>query len=59
MPISPAAVDRSAIVDTPAAAAPGCAACPHAQADHDAVSQRYCQATVTSALTRGCVCRVG
>ena len=33
-----------------------CAACPHALADHDRISLRFCQATQASAMTRGCVC---
>jgi hypothetical protein len=37
-----------------------CAACPHALADHDRISLRFCQATQAhrsdEATTRGCVC---
>jgi hypothetical protein len=59
MPTSPLTVERPTTVPArTAAAAPGCVACPHLRADHDAIGLRYCQATVTSALTRGCVCRV-
>ncbi|MBY3551822.1 RGCVC family protein [Modestobacter lapidis] len=61
MPTSPMTADRPATVPASAAAAPApsCVACPHLRADHDAIGLRYCQATVTSALTRGCVCRAG
>jgi hypothetical protein len=33
-----------------------CAACPHPLTGHDAVALRYCRATVSSALDRGCIC---
>ena len=37
-----------------------CAVCPHALADHDRISLRFCQATeahgTDAATTRGCVC---
>jgi hypothetical protein len=33
-----------------------CDICPHALAAHDAISLRFCSATRTAALTRGCVC---
>ena len=41
-------------------AAPSCAVCPHALADHDRISLRFCQASraqlAGSAAPRGCVC---
>ena len=43
-----------------AAVAGSCAVCPHALADHDRISLRFCQATQASGsagtTTRGCVC---
>jgi hypothetical protein len=33
-----------------------CAACPHAWEAHDPIGIRFCSATVTSGLNRGCVC---
>lgn len=33
-----------------------CPACPHAQDTHDAISRRYCTATVAGGLNRRCVC---
>jgi len=37
-----------------------CAVCPHALADHDRISLRFCRATeahgTAAATTRGCVC---
>ena len=37
-----------------------CAVCPHALADHDRISLRFCQATeahpVDGVAARGCVC---
>ena len=31
--------------------------CGHAAADHDAIGSRFCEATLTGALVRGCICR--
>ena len=36
---------------------PGCPACPHALATHDPIGARFCRATVSAALDRGCACR--
>lgn len=33
-----------------------CPVCPHAWSGHDATGTRFCTATMTAALTRGCVC---
>lgn len=60
MPRSVATTDRPGPRDTPVPApAPGCGACPHPEAGHDAVGLRWCRATVASALDRTCVCRIG
>jgi len=32
--------------------------CGHAEHEHDAIARRYCAATSSAGLTRGCVCRV-
>jgi hypothetical protein len=37
---------------------PGCDACPHPVVHHDAIALRFCRATLTTAVIRGCVCRV-
>jgi hypothetical protein len=34
-----------------------CDVCPHPAAAHDAISRRFCDATLTGALSRGCICR--
>jgi hypothetical protein len=34
-----------------------CPTCQHPQADHDALSARFCAATAASGLARGCICR--
>ncbi|WP_436691870.1 MULTISPECIES: RGCVC family protein [unclassified Geodermatophilus] len=34
-----------------------CDVCPHPRADHDAIAARFCSATGTGAIARGCVCR--
>ena len=51
------------LVDAPPAPTVGaatCGVCPHALADHDRISLRFCQATeargTDTATTRGCVC---
>jgi hypothetical protein len=31
--------------------------CGHAELDHDAIARRYCAATSSAELTRGCICR--
>jgi hypothetical protein len=36
-----------------------CGSCPHPMHVHDAISLRYCAATSSTALTRGCICRGG
>jgi hypothetical protein len=33
-----------------------CDVCEHPIADHDAISLRYCKATLSSALSRHCIC---
>ena len=43
--------------DEAAEAAGRCPACPHAVAEHDAISLRYCSASQAMATSsRGCVC---
>jgi hypothetical protein len=32
-------------------------ACGHRLEHHDRIASRYCQATVASSLTRGCICK--
>ena len=34
-----------------------CDVCPHPHADHDAIAARFCSATGTGAIARGCVCQ--
>jgi hypothetical protein len=36
---------------------PACDVCPHPLAKHDAIGLRFCSATLSGAITRGCVCR--
>ncbi|HZP52691.1 RGCVC family protein [Actinocrinis sp.] len=33
--------------------------CGHPYSQHDRISIRYCDATVTGGLDRGCICRTG
>lgn len=37
---------------------PGCQTCGHACEIHDSIASRYCAATASSALSRGCICTV-
>ena len=41
----------------PGGGEPACDVCPHSLARHDAISSRFCSATLTGALARGCICR--
>jgi hypothetical protein len=34
-----------------------CDVCPHPLADHDPIAARFCSATGSAAIARGCVCR--
>lgn len=34
-----------------------CPVCSHPRENHDAIAARFCQATTSGALDRGCVCR--
>jgi hypothetical protein len=34
-----------------------CDVCPHPAAAHDVISRRFCSATLSGAITRGCICR--
>jgi hypothetical protein len=34
----------------------GCCPCGHDDAAHDAIARRYCGATITGNLERGCIC---
>jgi hypothetical protein len=34
-----------------------CDVCPHPHAGHDAIAARFCAATITGAIARGCDCR--
>jgi hypothetical protein len=36
---------------------PVCGMCLHSRESHDAIAARYCDATASSALARGCVCQ--
>lgn len=33
-----------------------CDVCSHSLASHDRIADRYCTATRTNAMTRGCIC---
>jgi hypothetical protein len=50
-------VPAPAAVPTTPAAEDACDACPHPLSAHDAISLRFCRATVAIASSRACVCR--
>lgn len=54
-PTRPAA--SGSLVAEIAAPVPLCDVCRHTEASHDAISRRFCAATLNGALTRGCICR--
>lgn len=59
MPMSQIATpDTTAIADRAETPEAGehCAACTHAMNAHDAIEARYCAATTSLALPRGCIC---
>jgi hypothetical protein len=37
---------------------PMCESCGHLRELHDPIATRYCEASASSALSRGCVCRL-
>ena len=45
---------RHAATTTPTA--DSCDSCPHPLADHDALGTRFCAASASSNLSRGCIC---
>ncbi len=36
--------------------ADSCGSCPHPLTEHDALGTRFCAASATSSLSRGCIC---
>ena len=50
--------DVAAAADPEVTAAASCDVCGHPTAAHDRISSRFCQATQSGALSRGCICRV-
>ncbi len=49
-------VPAPAATTTAPVAADACDACPHPLSAHDAISLRFCRATVAIASSRACVC---
>ena len=49
--------ERSPQPAPPPVGDPTCDVCPHAMSSHDAIGLRFCRATRSSALDRGCACR--
>jgi hypothetical protein len=47
---------RSEPLTTDAETVRPCDVCPHPWRDHDPLGVRYCTATASSALPRGCIC---
>lgn len=51
---TPAAKDD---IDTDAVVDETCSVCGHPMRAHDAIGTRFCAATMTGSLNRGCVCQ--
>jgi hypothetical protein len=45
------------IVTRDTTTSPTCESCAHPIAAHDLIGRRYCRATASSALIRGCICK--
>jgi hypothetical protein len=54
----PSAETLVVAVEPTADAKPGCDMCSHPLEAHDSIATRYCAASASSALSRGCVCKV-
>lgn len=55
----PSVTESTVVVAKPAGSeSPVCDMCSHPREFHDVVASRYCAASASSALTRGCVCKV-
>jgi hypothetical protein len=55
----PPSVTKSTVVAGKLAGeSPVCDMCSHLRESHDVVAARYCAASASSALSRGCVCKV-
>jgi hypothetical protein len=49
--------ERTPVAQPAPSTPPACGACPHPEADHDAIALRFCRASEAQATTtRGCVC---
>jgi hypothetical protein len=56
LPVSESATATST-VDVEAEMVERCSTCQHPRDAHDSLSARFCAATATSGLARGCICR--
>ena len=55
----PPSVTKSTVVAGKLASeSPVCDMCSHPREFHDVIASRYCAASASSALSRGCVCKV-
>lgn len=46
------------VAEHPVSDVPGCTGCAHSVEVHDSIALRYCAATLSSALSRGCICQL-
>jgi hypothetical protein len=56
LPVAETITDVST-VDTMSDAVELCSTCQHPWRDHDALGARFCAATASAGLARGCICR--
>ncbi|MEU4448721.1 RGCVC family protein [Actinosynnema sp. NPDC050801] len=53
----PSALSPDVTTDNRADTEDRCLACRHPRSEHDILGVRFCTATASSALSRGCICR--
>jgi hypothetical protein len=59
-PLQPVIIAPREVVSSSATVAvdEACDVCEHPRELHDAIGRRFCAATISNALTRGCICRM-
>jgi hypothetical protein len=53
----PALSATAPVVESTVQHAQACTVCEHPADAHDAIGRRFCEATQSKALSRGCICR--
>lgn len=58
-PIDETTTPTGTVDESTVAVLTACDVCEHPIAEHDSISLRYCKATLSSALSRNCICNAG